>query len=251
MRIGSVSRLPYKPDLERSAGRVHGPRHYLANPRRNVRGYVKGEHVFDLRVFHKAGLYHALGSAYGLLRGLKEELYAHRKLAHGFENLGGSKQYGRMDVVTAGVHDAGHARFEFTFGELVYRQSVHVGAHPEGTARVFSRYISHHAVAGNIVVMLYSEPLERFRNEGRSHYLLLSELGVHVYLSSNGDCLFKDRVHHFLQLNYIVFHFSLPEDTRKPYRYDNKPTAGFLQVSLLSFIAEITYPELPRKPLAE
>jgi hypothetical protein len=133
---------------------------------------------------------------------LKEKLDRARQLrAHTGKHLGYTHQHGRVQVVSAGMHDARlHAVVYRAHGTLVrhvhqlgHRQRVHVGAHGNGGPGLAALEHGHHTRnAAHVLLHVEAEALEMRGNQGGGALLLVAELRVLVDVMAPGGELGRD-----------------------------------------------------------
>lgn len=135
LRCGAVAAAPRDGDLKAVHGGEDraGPDAEL--PLRQTGPDVQRQHARHRNAAEQALLQHLHGARCGLLGGLEQEQdVPGQLLLPRCKQAGCAEQGGHMDIMSAGVHDAGNAGGKFRSGALRDRQGVQIGAQADGGA---------------------------------------------------------------------------------------------------------------------
>ena len=120
-------------------GELGGRRHDRAGldrefAERQARHVVHAEHPVDAEPFHHAVLDHLVAAAAAFFRGLEDDRDGTGEIARLGQIFRCAEQHGRVPVMAAGMHLAGHGGGIGLAAGLADRQRVHVGAQADGRA---------------------------------------------------------------------------------------------------------------------
>ena len=149
---------------------------------------VERECQIDARRVHHAVSDHRLHAADPFLGGLEHQLHRAGKLWRNLlEHRGNAKQRGGVDVVAAGVHQAGLRAGERQPGLLLDRQRVHVGA--DGQYRTGSAAFDQadDPGASNACLVADAETGQFARDDAGSAHLLAAQFGMGMDVAADFD----------------------------------------------------------------
>ena len=127
IRLCAVGRCAGERDMKRIGGGVSAAVADADRSHRQLRVYVAAEYNVNVGFLHAPGLNHAFRAAGALLVGLEEQLHAAGQRVPVSGKLSrGAKGSSDVQIMSAGVHDAGNFRGKGETGVLGDRQGVHI-----------------------------------------------------------------------------------------------------------------------------
>ena len=130
-----MAAAPRDGDLEAVHGRENRAGADAEPPLRQTGPDVQRQHARHRNAAEQTLLQHLHGARCGLLCGLEQEQHVScQPVPPGRKQAGCAEQGGRVDIVPAGVHDAGNAGGKIRSSALRDRQGVQIGAQADGGA---------------------------------------------------------------------------------------------------------------------
>ncbi len=155
---------------------------------RHVGVVVEGQRHIDLRPVHHAFGDHLAHAADAFLGRLEHQLYRAGKLRRQvLQHLRHAEQGGGVDIVTAGVHEAGSGAGPGQAAGLLDRQSVHVGADGQHRAGAPALDQPDHPRLADLRLVRDAEPGQLLGDDAGGADLLEAELRVRVDIAPDLD----------------------------------------------------------------
>jgi hypothetical protein len=159
---------------------------------RQARHVVHPVNLLDSETVHHAVLDHRQAARAALLRRLEDEDCIARESTRFGKVAGGSEQHGRVPVMAAGVHLAGHRRCPQLSAFLVDRQRIHVRAQSNGSLGSFAAALQHgnHPGAANPLHNLVAAESPQLGGDvSRRAMHIVKQLRIPVVLTPPSDNL--------------------------------------------------------------